>query len=73
MVVTGIADDMVECRWYDGQVVQREAFREDELVRGEGQHSQHIAAPAGAGAFNIDYVRTRSVDVVGFFDRTASK
>lgn len=31
------------------------------------------AAPAGAGAFNIDYVRTRSVDVVGFFDRTASK
>ncbi len=41
MVVTGVADDMVECRWYDGQVVQRKAFREDELVRDEGQHSQH--------------------------------
>lgn len=41
MVVTGIAGEMVECRWYDGHVVQREAFREDELVRGEGQHSQH--------------------------------
>ncbi|HGY3898009.1 TPA: YodC family protein [Klebsiella aerogenes] len=41
MVVIGIAGEMVECRWYDGHVVQREAFREDELVRGEGQHSQH--------------------------------
>ena len=31
MVVTGIASGMVECRWYDGHSVRREAFREDEL------------------------------------------
>lgn len=41
MVVTGIAGGMVECRWYDGRTVQREAFREDELVRGEGQRLEH--------------------------------
>ncbi|MEL0553689.1 YodC family protein [Klebsiella sp. B345] len=37
MVVTGFANGMVECRWYDGYGVKREAFREDELVRGEGR------------------------------------
>ncbi len=31
MVVTGYANGMVECRWYDGHDVKREAFREDEL------------------------------------------
>ncbi|MBV4411643.1 DUF2158 domain-containing protein [Enterobacteriaceae bacterium YMB-R22] len=31
MIVTGVASGMVECRWYDGYTVQREAFREDEL------------------------------------------
>ena len=34
MVVTGFASGMVECRWYDGYGVKREAFREDELIRG---------------------------------------
>lgn len=32
MIVTGIASGMVECRWYDGYSVRREAFREDELL-----------------------------------------
>ncbi|NUH56424.1 DUF2158 domain-containing protein [Citrobacter portucalensis] len=32
MIVTGYASGMVECRWYDGFGVKREAFREDELV-----------------------------------------
>ncbi|HFP9328708.1 TPA: YodC family protein [Raoultella planticola] len=40
MVVTGFASGMVECRWYDGYVVKREAFREDELIRGEGQRQK---------------------------------
>ncbi|MDQ1214457.1 YodC family protein [Pantoea anthophila] len=31
MVVTGYASGMVECRWYDGYAVPREAFRSDEL------------------------------------------
>lgn len=35
MIVTGYACGMVECRWYDGFGVKREAFREDELVPGE--------------------------------------
>jgi len=35
MVVTGFASGMVECRWYDGYGVQREAFREDELMVGQ--------------------------------------
>ncbi|ELY2620065.1 DUF2158 domain-containing protein [Cronobacter malonaticus] len=35
MVVTGYSSGMVECRWYDGYGVQREAFREDELLPGE--------------------------------------
>ena len=34
MVVTGYSSGMVECRWYDGYGVQREAFREDELMQG---------------------------------------
>jgi uncharacterized protein YodC (DUF2158 family) len=37
MIVTGYSSGMVECRWYDGHVVKREAFREDELVPGEGR------------------------------------
>lgn len=32
MIVTGIASGMVECRWYDGYSVRREAFREDEIM-----------------------------------------
>ncbi len=40
MVVTGFASGMVECCWYDGYGVKHEAFREDELVRGEGQRQQ---------------------------------
>ncbi|OQP32873.1 MULTISPECIES: YodC family protein [Pantoea] len=31
MVVTGFASGMVECRWYDGYAVRREAFHQDEL------------------------------------------
>ncbi|MFJ5159021.1 YodC family protein [Pantoea sp. NPDC088449] len=31
MVVTGYASGMVECRWYDGYSVRREAFHSDEL------------------------------------------
>ncbi|MGA7507115.1 MAG: DUF2158 domain-containing protein [Erwinia billingiae] len=40
MVVTGYASGMVECRWYDGHSVRREAFREEELsplLTGENQ------------------------------------
>lgn len=37
MVVTGYSSGMVECRWYDGYAVKREAFREDELMPGERQ------------------------------------
>ncbi|POP47600.1 DUF2158 domain-containing protein [Superficieibacter electus] len=36
MVVTGYASGMVECRWYDGFGVKREAFREEELLPGNG-------------------------------------
>ncbi|WP_435953053.1 YodC family protein [Dryocola sp. BD626] len=32
MIVTGFSSGMVECRWYDGYGVQREAFREDDLA-----------------------------------------
>lgn len=31
MVVTGFASGMVECCWYDGFSVRKEAFREEEL------------------------------------------
>ncbi|NUU69079.1 DUF2158 domain-containing protein [Enterobacteriaceae bacterium BIT-l23] len=31
MIVTGISSGMVECRWYDGRSVRREAFHENEL------------------------------------------
>lgn len=40
MVVTGYAGGMIECRWYDGYSVRREAFREDELVAGDKQDRQ---------------------------------
>ena len=36
IVVTVFSILIVEFRWYDGYVVKREAFREDELGRGEG-------------------------------------
>ncbi|MBK0000378.1 DUF2158 domain-containing protein [Erwinia sp. S43] len=36
MIVTGVASGMVECRWYDGFSVRREAFREDELAATSG-------------------------------------
>ena len=42
MVVTGYASGMVECRWYDGVGVKREAFREDELMPG-GDRAQEKA------------------------------
>ena len=35
MIVTGFASGMVECRWYDGYGVKREAFREEELIPGK--------------------------------------
>ena len=34
MVVTGYASGMVECRWYAGFGVKREAFREEALIPG---------------------------------------
>ena len=37
MIVPGYSSGMVECRWYDGSVVKREAFREDELIPGEAR------------------------------------
>lgn len=43
MVVTGYASGMVECRWYDGYGIRREAFREDELQHGDGYHRQEQA------------------------------
>jgi hypothetical protein len=48
---------MVECRWYDGYGVKREAFREDELVRGEGQRQSvpdPYQRPAKAGRFIVN-------------------
>ncbi len=41
MVVTGYASGMVECRWYDGFGVKREAFREEELLPGDGYFHRH--------------------------------
>nr|WP_071995366.1 DUF2158 domain-containing protein [Pantoea sp. IMH] len=32
LIVTGYASGMVECRWYDGHCVRKEAFREEELM-----------------------------------------
>jgi uncharacterized protein YodC (DUF2158 family) len=43
MVVTGYSSGMVECRWYDGYGIKREAFREDELQHGDGYHAQEQA------------------------------
>lgn len=39
MIVTGYSSGMVECRWYDGYGVKREAFHETDLVPGEGSRS----------------------------------
>ncbi len=36
MIVTGYSSGMVECRWYDGYGVKREAFHETDLVPGRG-------------------------------------
>lgn len=43
MIVTGFASGMVECRWYDGYGVKREAFREEELVPGNVQQVREQA------------------------------
>ena len=43
MVVTGYSSGMVECRWYDGYGIKREAFREVELQHGDGYRSQDQA------------------------------
>ena len=40
MVVTGYSSGMVECRWYDGYGVKREAFREDDLAPAETREHQ---------------------------------
>lgn len=40
MVVTGYASGMVECRWYDGYSVRREAFREEELCALSAEQTQ---------------------------------
>jgi uncharacterized protein YodC (DUF2158 family) len=57
MVVTGFANGMVECRWYDGYGVKREAFREDELIRG-GREAEPLLTryqrPAFVGRFHIN-------------------
>lgn len=37
MIVTGYSSGMVECRWYDGFGVKREAFHESELVSGDAR------------------------------------
>lgn len=37
MIVTGYSSGMVECRWYDGYGVKREAFHETELGSGGGE------------------------------------
>lgn len=36
MIVTGYSSGMVECRWYDGYGVKREAFMKPSLFRGRG-------------------------------------
>jgi uncharacterized protein YodC (DUF2158 family) len=41
--VTGYSSGMVECRWYDGFGVKREAFHEDELIPGSQIRSQEQA------------------------------
>ena len=43
MVVTGYASGMVECRWYDGYGVKREAFHEEELIPGNQIRGQDQA------------------------------
>ncbi|MTH48041.1 YodC family protein [Intestinirhabdus alba] len=42
-IVTGYSSGMVECRWYDGFGVRREAFREDELVPFDEKRQQESA------------------------------
>ena len=49
MIVTGYSSGMVECRWYDGYGVKREAFHETELVPGEGSRP---AEEVGKGFIN---------------------
>ena len=56
MIVTGYSSGMVECRWYDGYGVKREAFHETELVPGEGSRS---AEEVSKGIINTrpDHIR----------------
>lgn len=37
MIVTGYSSGMVECRWYDGYGVKREAFHENRSCSGGGE------------------------------------
>jgi uncharacterized protein YodC (DUF2158 family) len=55
MVVTGFASGMVECCWYDGYGVKREAFREDEYVGKDSDSSvpDPLSRPAKAGRFIV--------------------
>ncbi|CAM7673675.1 MULTISPECIES: YodC family protein [Lelliottia] len=43
MIVTGYSSGMVECRWYDGYGIKREAFREDELLPGDERQRRDTA------------------------------
>jgi len=43
MIVTGYSSGMVECRWYDGYGIKREAFREDELLPADGRQRRDTA------------------------------
>lgn len=43
MIVTGTASGMVECRWYDGHRVRREAFREEELLQLRSSQQQLVS------------------------------
>ena len=56
MIVTGYSSGMVECRWYDGYGVKREAFHETELVPGEGRRA---AEEVGTGIIKTrpDHIR----------------
>lgn len=55
MIVTGYSSGMVECRWYDGFGVKREAFHENELVPGKERRVRDedpmTKRPVNAGRF----------------------
>ena len=52
MIVTGYASGMVECRWYDGFGVKREAFHEYELVAVDCVKKPDDKTPGGCRAFS---------------------